>query len=111
MIDAIVALGLIVLLTTMFATAVNRQRKGADRLATSREATRLAEQAMVALQTSQPAPTPPDGATLQVHASGAGTAPAGWKWIRIDVTSAGRTSTLTGLAPTVATTTTEGAGR
>lgn len=98
LIDALVAIGVIALLTTALATSMTKQRRAEDRLAASRESVRLAEQALVALQAKQSAPQPPEGTSLQVLPSDA-SAPAGWRWVTVRVTRDGRTITVTGLAP------------
>jgi type II secretory pathway pseudopilin PulG len=98
LIDALVAIGVIALLTTALATSMTKQRRAEDRLAASRESIRLAEQALVALQARQSAPVPPEGTTLDIAPADA-SAPAGWRWVTVRVTREGRTITLTGLAP------------
>ena len=99
LIDALVAIGVIALLTAALATTMTKQRRAEDRLAASRESVRLAEQALVSLQARQPAPQPPEGTSLDIAPADA-VAPAGWRWVTVRVTRDGRTITLTGLAPT-----------
>lgn len=100
MIDALFAIGIIAILTVALTQSVTQQRRAQERLAASRSAVRLAEQALVALQAGQPAPAPPQGTTLEVRpAPEARAAPAGWRWVTVHVRHAGRIGELTGLAP------------
>jgi type II secretory pathway pseudopilin PulG len=95
--DAIFAMGIIVLLAAVLASAVSRQRKGSDRLAASREAIRLAEQTITALQIGQSAPTAPEGATIEILPISSPKEVPGFEWVTIRVTRDGRKSELIGL--------------
>jgi type II secretory pathway pseudopilin PulG len=103
--DALLAIGVIVVLAAALASSMVRQRRAEDRLAASRESVRLAEQALVALQSGGTAPTPPQGVAIEIRPSdqsaphAASAAPAGWRWVTVRVTRDGRTSDLTGLVP------------
>ena len=101
MIDAIMALAVVLMLATMFSVAVSRQRRGSERLADSRAAIRLAEETLTAMQTGATLPAAPDGTKVQVRAA---TAPAGLNvpsgatWVDVIVTYGnGRSSSLAGL--------------
>ena len=99
-IDALLAMGVIVILAATLAAAMSSQRKAEARLAATRESIRLAEQTLVALQAAQPAPQVGEGVTIQVEsADNSAAAPAGWHWVTVTVTHDGRKTTLAGLAP------------
>ena len=99
--DAIVALGIVLMLLAMLSVAVSRQRRGGERLADSRAAVRLAEETLTALQTGATPPAAPQGMAIQVRATPAQTppleAPSGATWVDVLVSYNGRSSTLSGI--------------
>jgi type II secretory pathway pseudopilin PulG len=104
MVDVITGLLILVVLTALFATALARQTRGAQRLAESRAAMRLAERTLTALQSGQPPPAPPaapadEGSAIEIAPLGPADGAPGRAWVRVTVTRNGRTSaTLIGLA-------------
>ena len=104
MIDALLAMGVIVILAIALATSMRAHAKATDRLAASRESARLAEQTLVALQGGAKPATPPQGVTLEIRPPRGDGPPAeaaaGWKWVTVHVTRpGGRATSLTGLVP------------
>lgn len=99
MVDALLSMGVIVIIAAALAASMAQQRKAEARLAASRDAIRIAEHALLALQAGQTAPSPPAGTTLEVSKSDSTQAPSGWYWVTVRVTRDGKASTLTGLAP------------
>ena len=101
LIDAIMALAIVLILLGVLTVAVARQRRGSERLADSRAAIRLAEETITALQTGAAAPTPPEGIKVQVRATPAPDkleAPSGSTWVDVEVMyQNGRSSSLSGL--------------
>jgi type II secretory pathway pseudopilin PulG len=96
--DAIVAMGIILILIAALATAATRDRRGGDRLADSREAIRLAEQTLTALQAGAAPPTPLEGATIEITPLHSVETIPGFAWVRVQVTNHSRIGSLTGLA-------------
>ena len=98
--DAIMAVAIVVILSTVLAVAVSRQRRGSERLADSREAIRLAEATLTAMQSGAPVPAAPAGMTVQVRPVDAQpelAAPSGSAWVEVVVTHDGRSRGLTGI--------------
>jgi len=96
--DMIVGMTIMLLLGAVLASAAIRRNKGAEQLADSRHATRIAEQALTALQLGQTSPTPPEGATIEiVPIDGVKDVPSGYKWVAVRVLHKNRTANLTGL--------------
>ena len=62
----IVGLAILGLLAAVLTSAIVRQNRGKQRLAESRDATRLAEHTLTALQAGQPPPAPPEGAVINI---------------------------------------------
>lgn len=88
--EAIIAMSVILILTAVVATSATQHRKGSDRLANTRAATRLAEQTLTALQAGQPAPTPGEGSAIEI-------VPLEGNWVRVRTVVNGRQSELIGL--------------
>ena len=99
MVDALLSMAVIVIIAAALAASMAQQRKAEARLAASRDAIRLAENALIALHTGKTAPPPPAGTTMEVLNADSGRTPSGWKWVTLRVTRDGKTATLTGLVP------------
>ena len=97
--DTIIGIGVVAVLLATLSAAMLRQQRASDRLAESRQAVRLAEQTLTALQTSQPRPAPPANVTVTVTPLDAPTAAPGCIWVRVTVARGARTQTLAGMAP------------
>ncbi len=100
MADAVMALAIVLILLTVLTVAVSRQRRGSERLADSRAAIRLAEDAITAMQTGAPLPAAPEGMTLHVRPTTAQhgmEVPSGCAWVDVQVTYNGRSSSLSSL--------------
>ena len=101
MTDAIMALAIVVILLGVLTVAVSRQRRGSERLADSRAASRLAEETITAMQTGAPPPASPEGMKVQVRAAATPPSlevPTGSTWVDVQVTYGnGRASSLSGL--------------
>lgn len=99
MTDALIGMAILVILSVAVATVAVKHSRGAERLANSRQAMRLAEQTIVALQTGAPPPTPAEGSAIEIRpqASDSATAIPGFAWVTVHVTHAGRSVELTGL--------------
>jgi type II secretory pathway pseudopilin PulG len=99
--DAVIALGIVLILLTVLSVSVGRQRRGSERLADSRAAIRLAEETITALQTGATPPAAPQGMTVAVRpaqAQGDLQPPAGSTWVDVVVSyNNGRSSSLSGL--------------
>jgi type II secretory pathway pseudopilin PulG len=98
LIDAVVAMGIILLLTLVLTVAVTRQQRTTAKLADTRDAVRLAEQTLTALQAGEPAPAPPEGSVIDILPAGPVKEAAGLAWVTVRVTHHGRSATLVGLA-------------
>ena len=86
MVDALLSMAVIVIIAAALAASTAQQRKAQVRLAESREAVRLAEQVLTALQSRQSAPTPPDGTDVRVFSLECDDVPSGWNWVTIRIT-------------------------
>jgi len=98
LVDALVAMAIILLLTLVLTVAVTRQQRTTAKLADSRDAVRLAEQTLTALQAGDPAPAPPEGSLVEIRPAGAVKDVAGLAWVSVHVTHRGRSATLVGIA-------------
>ncbi len=98
-IDAVTAMILLAIAATLLVVAVNRQRRGLDRLDQTRSAFRVAESAMSALQSGRsPSPDFPVHVTLLSTASPS----PDMHWIDLTAQVDGRSAHLIGLVPTTA---------
>jgi len=97
--DTIVAIIIVGVLAAVLVLSVRRQQKAADQLADSREATRLAERTLIAMQTGAKPPPSPAGMSVKVRSIDSTASPArGCAWAVVTVTRPnGRASELTGL--------------
>ena len=100
--DIIVGLGVVAILATALAISLSRRQAVSDHLADSREATRVAEQTLTALQSGEKVPASDEHTKIDVKPmSGAleiGTA----HWVTVQVTHNGRKVSLSGLAKSAA---------
>ena len=99
--DAVMALGIVLILLTVLTVAVSRQRRGSERLAESRAAIRLAEETITAMQRGAAPPAAPAGMSVRVRPTESQhglLTPAGCTWVDVHVTYGnGRASSLSGL--------------
>ena len=94
------ALAIVLILLGVLTAAMTRQHRGADRLAQSRAAVRLAEDTLTAMQSGTERPAAPDGMTITVRPTEvqpALAAPAGNAWIDVTVSYNGRSTALSGI--------------
>jgi len=106
-----VAMAIILLLTLVLTVAVTRQQRTTAKLADTRDAVRLAEQTLTALQAGEAAPAPPEGSVVEIHPAGAVKDTGNLAWVSIQVTHRGRSATLVGVAPATAAPATQGAAK
>ena len=111
LIDALVAMAIILLLTLVLTVAVTRQQRTTAKLADTRDAVRLAEETLTALQAGDPAPAPPEGSVVEIRPVGAVKDAAGLAWVSVHVTHRGRSTTLVGAAPAAAAPASQGAAK
>src|SRR5688500_9414702 len=96
--EAVLGLAVVMILTAALALSVTRSQRAAQRLADSRAAARLAEATITALQSGNPAPATPAGATVQVRRlDPAADLPPGTTWANVNVSFNGRIVELTGV--------------
>jgi type II secretory pathway pseudopilin PulG len=96
----VTALLIVAALATLLAVATRRHERAARTLADAREATRLAEATLTALQTGAPRPAPPSGAAVRITTDPTPVSIPGCRWTTVSVTLNGRTSQLTGITRT-----------
>jgi type II secretory pathway pseudopilin PulG len=97
--DAAAGLFLIGLVATLLVTSVSRQQSASRRLGDTRDAMRAAEDALIRLQTGQPAPTTDDRTTFLVRDLPDASPVSRMRWIEISAMVNGRKATVTGLVP------------
>ena len=98
--DAVFGLTIIGILTVAMATATGRQRSASLRLADSRSAVRIAEAALLDMQSNrQPGEKPVDCSIVISPAAGAQEAVKGFQWVKVNVVYRGRSASLIGLVP------------
>ena len=91
------ALVILIVLAAALTMAIGRQNRASQRLAESREATRLAERTLTTLQAGQPPPAPLEGAIIEIAPLHAASEVPGCTWVRIRVTNNGHAAGLVGL--------------
>ena len=96
--DALVGLLIVAALSAALAVGAGRHRRATLRLDDTREASHLAERALVALQTGRPVPAHVADARLVVQTL-PDPAPVGHRWVEVSATVRDRSSSLIGLAP------------
>ena len=103
MADVIMAIGVLGLAAVVFSVALNRQQRADLQLADSRQAVRLAETALLDLQSEQALPRASSDETLEILPCPGGASVAGQRWIQVIATVRGRQRSLIGLVPESAT--------
>lgn len=96
--EAIFGLMLMALVLTVLLLSIAQQRAGQKAMTQQREAMRLAERAMLALQTGAAMP-PSESGSVTVDTNGDGTDPADGRWVRVTARHGERTATMVGLVP------------
>jgi type II secretory pathway pseudopilin PulG len=102
LVDVVVGLAILALVGVIFAVAVGRQNRAAQRLGDQREAVRLAEAALTSLQAGGgAAPSPPPLADVSVTVRALPDPPPspGTRWAEARADVRGRTATLIGAVP------------
>ena len=108
--DVLAALALLIIAGAALMVAITRQRTGATRLAETREAGRLAEAALVDLQSGQALPKDTADTKLVIRPCQSGGAVGGHHWVEVEAAVRGQTRVLIGLAPDAASPTTRTSG-
>jgi len=96
--EVLMAIVIVAILTAILGLAVVSHQRGLKHLADSRSATRLAESALISLQSGQ-SPSIPAGSNLAVHELPVSPDIPGNVWIEVDATVNGRQASLVGLVP------------
>jgi hypothetical protein len=94
--DAILGLAILVMIATALAIAAGRQNTAARKLANSRSAARMAERALVAMQSRTPVEASP---SVKVERLADASPAKGYTWVQVTATVEGRRALLIGLAP------------
>ena len=98
--DAITGLGIILVLSAVTLIALSHYRKGTDRLTDTRQANRLAEQTLLALQLGQAAPTPGEEEKIDIAPlPGSTDRLPNCAWVRVRAVHNGRSAELVGIVP------------
>jgi type II secretory pathway pseudopilin PulG len=95
--ETITAIGLIALIGVLLAVAVGRHHRGSDRLAESRAAVNLAEDALTALQAGQAIGQSAPGISVKVEKLDTPASVPGMVWATVQTQVNGRGATITGL--------------
>lgn len=96
--DVIGGIALLAAVASLLAVSVHRYHAASDRLADSRDAMRLAEDALARLQTNQPPPADAAEQSVSVKSLDAA-APSNHRWVEVTAKVHRRVATLTGLVP------------
>jgi type II secretory pathway pseudopilin PulG len=99
LIDAIFALGIILLLAGLLTVAMTRQQRATTHFGDARDALRLAERTLTAIQIDQPPPAPPAGSTIEIRPLESATKSPGLRWVSVHVLQHRRSVVLVGIAP------------
>ena len=99
MLDVSVALVVVTILTVALAITMGHQRRAMTRLSDTRQAIRLAEQALAELQRSGATALGGEDIDLKLVPAEGPDAPTGWRWMRVAVTYRRGAAELTGLIP------------
>ena len=94
--DVIGGIALLAAVASLLAVSLHRYYAASERLADSRDAARLAEDALTRLQTNQPPPTDIAGHSVRTEAVES-TAPPKHHWVTVTAEVNHRVVTLTGL--------------
>ena len=101
LLDVLMGLALLGIIALVLAVALSRERRAAGTLAASRSATRSAEAALIELQAGRQPARPGAGEKLAIRPTTGPAAPAGYRWIKVDVTVENQHAVLVGLAPAI----------
>lgn len=104
--DVLAALALLIIAGAALMVAITRQRTGATRLADTREAGRLAEAALVDLQSAQALPVDTADSRLVIRPCQSGGTVVGHHWVEVEAVVRGQARVLIGLVPDAAPSTT-----
>lgn len=97
-IDVVMAMILISLIAAMLGAAANWHQRALRHLADSRSATRLAESAILSMQSGQ-TPSRGSDAALTIHKLSDSSDIPGNAWVEVDATVGNRRASLVGLVP------------
>jgi type II secretory pathway pseudopilin PulG len=96
--DVLMAITIVAILTAILGLAVASHRRGLKHLADSRSATRLAESALISMQSGQ-SPSIPANSNLAFHELPVSPDLPGDVWIEVEASVNGRPASLVGLVP------------
>jgi type II secretory pathway pseudopilin PulG len=99
LVDVITGLVLLTALGTAMVVAQSARSHAARKLADTRAAIRLAERALMELQSGRPTPTDTPDAQTEVRPLTSDPAISGTKWVRVRTTLHGQSAVLCGLVP------------
>jgi len=99
--ETIFGLGIMAMVLTVLLLSIAQQRTGQRALSEQREATRIAERALLALRVGEAMPSDTD-ASIDITQAMPGDAPPGKRWVRVTVQYRERSTSLVGLAPATA---------
>ncbi len=97
-IDVVMAMILVSLIATMLGAAANWHQRALTHLSDSRSATRLAESAILSMQSGQALSQSADAA-LTIHKLSDSSDVPGKTWVEVDATVGNRRASLVGLVP------------
>ena len=97
--DVVIGIVIVTVLAAALTSLVYAQRRAITRLHDSREAMRLAERAMAELASAGEAKIAGPRTTVKFALVEAADPPAGWRWVKVQVTHGTGAAELTGLAP------------
>jgi hypothetical protein len=97
-VDVVMAMILVSLIAAMLGAAANWHQRALTHLADSRSATRLAESAILSMQSGQ-TPSPAGDAALTIHKLSDSSDIPGKTWVQVDATVANHRASLIGLVP------------
>jgi type II secretory pathway pseudopilin PulG len=95
--DAVIALMIAAVLSTLLAVSVNASARGRRGLSDSRQAMRLAEEALSDLQLGRASASAPQDTSIQVKDLTDAPAVANWRWVTVTANVNHRTAILIGL--------------
>src|SRR5262249_28813920 len=90
--DTIIGIGILGILTIVLTSAAGHYHRGSERLTDSRQAARLAEQTLLAIQSNQSPPAAGEGQSITITplAGEMRDLPKGCVWVRVEVAHNGR---------------------
>jgi hypothetical protein len=98
-VDVVMALGLLGITVAILVSASTRTDRAVDRLSDDRNASRIAEEALIDLEAGLPIPGDDQQTKISVEACQGGAKVSGRRWVRVVVTYHGGRGMLVGLAP------------